>query len=148
MRPEIPNVCRTFAEDLVMRVLPTISPAYHQGTIAMIAGALSIVGEEWDRAASWRVAENKRLRELFREAAPVVSDSVLRQRLLVLAETPDDDLRISALMANNSALRATLIELHEHVESSQSPDARRVEAVIWLELAESTERRRLSTAQF
>ncbi len=148
MRPEIPKVFATFAADLVMRVAPAISPAYHQGTIAMIATMLAIAGEEWDRGASWRVEENKRLRELFREAAPVVKDTGLRMKLDELIETRDDDLRISALTANNSALRAGLIELHRYVESMESAGARRVEAAIWKELLASTERRRLSTAQF
>jgi len=148
MRPEIPKVFATFAADLVMRVAPAISPAYHQGTIAMIATMLAIAGEEWDRGASWRVEENKRLRELFREAAPVVKDTGLRMKLDELIETRDDDLRISALTANNSALRAALIELHRYAESMESAGARRVEAAIWKELLASTERRRLSTAQF
>ena len=148
MRPEIPNVFATFAADLVMRVAPAISPAYHQGTIVMIATMLAIAAEEWDRGASWRALENKRLRELFREASPIVQDADLSRKLAALIETRDDDLRISALTANNSALRAALIELHRHVESLESAKARRVEAAIWKELLASTERRRLSTAQF
>ncbi|MDO8432825.1 MAG: hypothetical protein Q7S58_10510 [Candidatus Binatus sp.] len=147
MRPEIPSVFATFAADLVMRVAPAIAPAYHQGTIGMIATMLAIAGEEWDRAASWRVEENRRLRELFRESLPVTHGE-LREKLEALIETRDDDLRISALTSNNSALRAALIELHVCVESKESAEARRVEVAIWNELRESTERRRLSIAQF
>ena len=148
MRPEIPNVFQTFAADLAMRVIPAISPTYHQGTIGMLAATLAIVAEEWDRAASWRFEENQRLRELFRDSAPAVKDDALRTKLVALSGTEDRDLRISALTANNSILRAALIELHCHVESARSDDSRRVEAAIWRELVESTQRRRLSTAQF
>lgn len=139
---------QTFAADLAMRVIPAISPAYHQGTIGMLAATLAIVAEEWDRAASWRVEENQRLRELFRDSAPAVKNDALRAKLIALSGTGDRDLRISALTANNSILRAALIELHRYVESARSDDSRRVEAAIWRELVESTQRRRLSSAQF
>ena len=147
MRPEIPSVFAAFAADLVIRVAPAITPAYHQGTIAMIATMLAIAAEEWDRAASWRVEENQRLRELFRESLPVVVDD-LRSKLESLIETRDDDLRISSLTATNSGLRAALIELHKLVETKESAEARKIENKIWKELLESTERRRLSFAQF
>ena len=139
---------QTFAADLVMRVIPAISPTYHQGTIGMLAATLLIVAEEWDRAASWRVEENQRLRELFGNSAPGVKDDALRTKLVALSGTEDKDLHISALTANNSALRAALIDLHRYVESARTDDSRRIEAAIWRELVDSTERRRLSSAQF
>ncbi len=147
MRPLIPDVFATCAADLVMRVAPAITPEYHQGTIAMIATLLAIAGEEWDRAASWRVEENRSLRELFR-ASLSIAKGELRKRLAELSETRDEDLRISALTANNSALRAALIELHRYVESQQTMEARKIEDAIWHELHESTRRRQLSFAQF
>ncbi|MGH7780087.1 MAG: hypothetical protein ACREQR_09690 [Candidatus Binataceae bacterium] len=148
MRPNVEAVCKTMAEDLIVRVLPAIAPAYHQGTVGMVASLLSIVGEEWDRAASRRIDENESIRELFRGAAPRVNDAGLKRRLLALAEAKDDDFRISELEKNNCALRAALIDLHAHVEPQPGNDARQIETAIWRELAKSTERRRLSTAQF
>ncbi len=148
MRPNIEAVCKKMAEDLLVRVLPAITPTYHQGTVGMIATLLSIIGEEWDRAASRRIEENSRIRELLREAAPCVSDAALKHRISALADTKDRDFHISALETNNCDLRAALIELHAQVETQPGPDARRIEAAIWKELLESTERRRLSGAQF
>lgn len=148
MRPRVEIVFQTMAMDLLERVIPAIAPAYHQGTVAMVATLLAIVSEEWDRAASRRIEENNRLRELFLKAAPAVNDSALRNRLLRLAESIDRDFHISALEDDNCALRAALIDLHAHVESQTSTDARKVEAAIWDELAKSTERRRLLSAQF
>ena len=148
MRPRVEEVCRAFAVDLIERVAPAISPSYHQGTAAMIATMLLILGEEWDRSASRRVQENARLRQLFRDAASRVNDPSLKSRLLELVETSDHDLRISALEASNCALRAALIDLQAHVETQVGSDARRIEQLIWRELVESTERRRLSIAQF
>ena len=62
--------------------------------------------------------------------------------------TKDCDFHISALKKNNCDLRAALIELHAYIETQPGPDARRIEEATWKELLESTERRRLSTAQF
>lgn len=148
MRPNVEAVCRKMAEDLLVRVLPEVSPTYHQGTVGMVASVFSIIGEEWDRAASRRIEENDRIRELFREAAPCVNDAVLKSRVLALADTRDSDFHISALEKQNCDLRAALIELHAHVETQPGPDARRIEATIWKELLESTKRRRLLSAQF
>jgi hypothetical protein len=148
MRPNIAAVCEKMAEDLLVRVLPAISPAYHQGTVGMMATMFAIIGEEWDRAASRRIEENHRLRELFREAAPCVNEVALKGRLLALADSKDRDFHISALEQNNCDLRAALIDLHAYIEAQSTPDARRIEAAIWKELLESTERRRLSFAQF
>jgi hypothetical protein len=148
MRPRVETVFQVMAADLIGRVIPAIGSSYHQGTIGMVAALFGIVSEEWDRAASRRVEENDRLRELFRESAPAVNDPSLRTRLLKLAETRDRDFHISALENNNCALRAALIELHTHVELHTSAEARHVEDAIWAELAKSTERRRLMSAQF
>ena len=148
MRPPIDIVFQISALDLIERVVPAISPSYHQGTIGMIASMMSMVGEEWDRAASRRIEENNRLRELFREASPIVTDGTLKTRLTRLSETRDDDFHIFALEKNNCELRAALIALHAQIESQTGVDARRIEAAIWKELAASTERRRLSSAVF
>jgi len=136
------------AMDLIERVIPAIGPSYHQGTVGMIATLLAIVSEEWDRAASRRIEENNRLREMFKQAAPAINDPALRSRIFQLAKTADHDFHITALENNNCALRAALIALHAHVETQTSTEARKVEAAIWHELAKSTERRRLMSAQF
>ena len=148
MRPRVETVFQTMAMDLIERVIPAIGPSYHQGTVGMIATLLAIVSEEWDRAASRRIEENNRIRELFRQAAPAVNDPALRSRIFQLAKTADYDFHITALENNNCALRAALIALHAHVETQTSAEARKVEAAIWHELAKSTERRRLMSAQF
>jgi hypothetical protein len=148
MRPAVPTVFQTIAMDLIVRVVPAIGPPYHQGTVGMVAALLAIVSEEWDRAASRRIEENDRLRDIFRDAAPATKDPALKARLSELAETRDRDFRISALESNNCALRAALIDLHAEIESQAGPGARTLEDVIWKELARSTERRRLSSAQF
>ncbi len=114
----------------------------------MIASMLSLVGDEWDRAASRRIEENDSLRAIFRDAAKVTNSSALNARLTKLGATRDGDFRISALESNNCMLRAALIELHAQIETESGPEARRIEDIIWKELVCSTERRRFSSAQF
>ena len=132
----------------MMRVIPAISPTYHQGTVGMVATLLVIAADEWDRGASRRLEENQAMRNLFSKAAPIVSDKSLADRLTQLAKTTDIDYRVSALETNNCTLRAALIELHTQVESQSGNEAREIETAIWKEIATSTERRRLSTAAF
>ena len=84
--------------------------------------------------------ENRALRALLADAGERAG------RNAWLASGSDDDLRISALSADNARLRAALIELHEAVEGDEAPEARALEARIWEELRLSTERRRLSGA--
>jgi hypothetical protein len=148
MRPQVPPFFLQTALDLVQRVAPGIMPVYHQGTIGMVAAMVAMAAEEWDRAGSRRLEENQALRQLFRDAAPVVKDAALARRLSELAETTDRDVRISTLEENNCTLRAALIDLHIHVESQSGDDMRRLETAIWQELARSTERRRFSTSPF
>jgi hypothetical protein len=136
------------ADDLLARVLPAITPSYHQGTVGMVASIFAIIGEEWDRAASRRVEENQRLREIFRAAGPSLNDAALKRRIEALADTRDHDFHIAALEKNNCDLRAALIDLQAYLETQSGPEARQNEAAIWKELLESTERRRLSSAQF
>ena len=75
-------------------------------------------------------------------------NSEARSSTVRWAKTADHDFHIAALEDNNCALRAALIALHAHVETQTSAEARKVEAAIWSELAKSTERRRLMSAQF
>jgi hypothetical protein len=148
MRPRVETVFQIMAGDLIQRVIPEIGSTYHQGTIGMVAALFGIVSEEWDRAASRRIEENDRMRELFRQSVVAVNDASLRKRILELADTRDHDFHIAALENNNCALRAALIELHAHVETQTSAEARKIDDAIWDELAKSTERRRLMSAQF
>ncbi len=148
MRPPIVTVFQVVAGDLLARIAPAVGSSYHQGTVGMVATLLAIAAEEWDRAASRRIEENASIRALFRDAAPAVKNSSLRQRLSELAAGEERDFRVSALEANNCALRAALIELHSHVENETGPEARRIVDQIWKELVKSTERRRLVAAPF
>ena len=148
MKPGVDKVLEVLAGSLMIEVAPHVSPAYRQSSVGVSAILLTMIREEWDRAASRRVEENAALRALYRDAAPIVGDAELRRRLTEAAASSDASLRISELDRANDALRALLIELHAHVESLATPAARTLDDDIWRELVASTERRRFALAPF
>jgi hypothetical protein len=148
MKPEPANVLGRVLQSLLTEIAPAVQPPYRQATVTMHAMLLASIGEEMDRAAARRVEENAALRALFAEAAPGVRDAALCARLEQAARGEDASLRVPDLEAGNAALRGLLIELHAHVETLDAPEARRIEAAIWRELAASTERRKLSISPF
>jgi hypothetical protein len=147
MKPEVPVALQKLSLSLLLEIGPAIGVEYAQRGAGISAMMLQMAAGEWDRAASRRALENAALRALFREAA-ALAGADLGARLREAAAGEDRDLRVSALEGSNQALRALLIELHAHVETLDSPEARRLEDAIWAELRSSTERRALPLAPF
>jgi hypothetical protein len=148
MTPDARSVLGYLTELLLASVAPRAQPPYLAGTIGMVGAALAVLTEEWDRAASRLVEENRAIRALFRRAETVNLDGVLAGELRALAGGEDDDLRISALEAANAGLRAALIQLHAAVEAGGDAASQALNEAIWAELSLSTERRRLAGAPF
>lgn len=148
MRPDVGRFLEVAAAHLMGRTGPALPPGYEQSSVGILALMLLEANRELERAAARRVEENRELRRIFAEAAPVVADADLRGRLEEAAAGTDTSLLVSDLEASNAALRGLLIELHAHVESLGSPEARRVEEAIWRELVASTERRRVGIGAF
>jgi len=147
VKPDPSHVLERVMQSLLAEIAPAVQPAYRQASVAMHAMLLGSVREEFDRAAARRAEENAALRALFADAA-AAADAALRERLASAARTADASLRVPDLEVANLALRALLIELHAHVETLAGPEARRIEAAIWRELAASTERRKLALSPF
>ncbi len=147
MRPSVDVILGRLSASLLTEVAPLVSVDYVQRNLGLVAMLLGFATEEWDRAVEWRVEENREIRKVLRESASVVTDGALRARLGEAA-AGEEGLKVSVLDRANDGLRALLIELHEHVESLDTPAARQVEAAIWGELLASTERRALSLAPF
>ena len=148
MKPEASHALERLMQALLTEIAPAVTPPYRQASVTMQAMMLAAIREEIDRAASRRVEENRALRVLFADAAALVRDTALGERLAAAAGGVDESLLVPALEASNRALRALLIELHAHVETLGSAAARRLETAIWRELAASTERRKLALGPF
>jgi len=148
MKPDVDLTLQLIAASLMTEIGPKISDDYTQRNSMLTAMLLQMAAEEWDRAASRRVEENRALRRLFAEAAAETHDPGLRARLEAASREEEGGLRISELNRSNDGLRRLLIELHSHVEAIDGEAARRIEAAIWKELRISTERRAVSVAPF
>lgn len=148
MKPDAPKLLEIVSGKLLFEIAPAVQPSYRQQSVGLTGMLLTMVKEEWERAAERRVVENRALRALFGRAAPQVADAELRRRLEAAAADQDTSLLISELDKKNDALRALLIDLHAHVESQDAPWARALDAEIWRELVTSTERRRFALSPF
>ncbi len=122
---------------------PLLPAGYEQGTAMLQAILMLFAAQEYERGAEIRAAENRDMRALFQESAPLVADAALRTQLARASETSDASLAISTLNESNAALRRLLIALHEHVESCEGRAARDWEMRIWNVLRRSAERRLL-----
>ncbi len=148
MKPDVAQLIDVAAAHLMVGIAPKLGPGYEQSSMLVLMTLLTSVREEFERAASRRVEENRELRELFGAAAPRVEDSALRARLEEASTAQDASFAISDLESGNADLRQLLIDLHAHIETLATADAREIEERIWRELARSTERRQLSIAPY
>lgn len=112
------------------RVSPAVEDHYVRETIRMAQSILRIAVNAVDDAVALRVAENAALRTLFAEAALVV-ESDLADTLAGAARSCDPSLKISALDAENAALRAVLVRLHAEVEVCADETGRRLNKQVW-----------------
>ena len=148
MRPSVDSYLDELRRALAQDFAPQLPTLFEQSALGRHAVLLGAVIEEFDRAASRRIEENRALRRLFADAAETLPDSDLRSRLRGASETEDLSFRVSDLDASNCGLRNLLVELHEQVEQLAGEQARSLEQAIWRELVRSTERRRTALNRF
>jgi len=148
VKPDVGRVLEVCAVSLMTDVAANTAPPYRQASVFATAILLTSIREEFDRSAARRIEENRALRALFADARESVADLALRARLDEASRAQETSFLVSDLDMANAALRQLLIEVHAHVETLDSPAARRTEAVIWRELSDSTQRRRLSLGAF
>ncbi len=148
MRPSVDIYLDELRRALAQDFAPQLPTSFEQSALGRHAILLGAVTEEFDRAASRRIEENKALRGLFADAVKTIADSDLRLRLLAACQTEDLSFKVRDLDESNCGLRNLLVELHEHVEQLAGEQARSLEQAIWRELALSTERRRTALNRF
>jgi hypothetical protein len=131
MNMSIETVLRTVANSLQQQIYEGIEDEYTR-SIARFAGILVGISANWiDTAVEWRVTENAALRTLFADAASVVDETALAQRLTQAATSRDPGLKISELEIENGRLRKLLVELHAEVELQTTPAAGQIDERIW-----------------
>ncbi len=142
MIPNVSDVAKDVAERLSRDVVAKLT-GFEANNVAMGAAMIGMISEHWDKAAADLVEENANMIALLDQGAAAGFGPFGGP-----FEAPLADLRLSALGTLNARLRAALIELHAAVEQAEQSAARAVEDAIWTELARSTERRRISAANF
>lgn len=135
MKPEVPEVLGELAQLLVRNADPSVHPADRASDLGMSAMLLGYALESWDGRAHMLVEENRAFHALLARGGAYAP---------VPAPPAEDNLRLSALTAENQRLAAALITLHAAVESN--PAAAELNEAIWAELKVSTERRKWSTS--
>lgn len=134
MIPEVDGMLGSTAMRLMMNIIPSMPAGYSQSSANLSAILLILAAQQFENAAEIRVWENGEMRGLlargkdWHAAAPIV---------------PADSLKISALNAENHALKRALIALHERVEQAEGADARALERDILAFLKNAADRRRL-----
>ena len=123
MTPDVPSVLYELAGLLVRNAQPDVPDAERANALTLSSMLLALAAEVWDGAAENLVQENRAVAALLGDAAA------------------EQDLRLTALRAENARLRGRLIEAHAAAEAAGDPDR---DAAIWAELVRSTERRKLS----
>lgn len=135
MKPEVPSVLGEMAQLLVRNADPSVHPADRASALGLTALLLGFAAEAWDSAAHHLVQENRAVHALLVRGAAYAPPP---------APPAEEDLRLSALGAENARLMAALIALHAAVELR--PEASALNEAIWAELRASTERRKTASS--
>jgi hypothetical protein len=141
MKPDIPTVLEDVARKLRETILPDLK-GFQANMVGMTAAMLDMTAEAWDGAADRLVQENAALATLLGQGSTLTGDPAFRDA----AKEEAQDLKISTLERINDQRRRALIALQARIETDQSAQA--LNTAIWDELRASTERRRVTLANF
>jgi len=124
------------------KIAPLIGDDFARNDLYMTATLVSIEREERDTMVALMVEEHERLRALFGDAASVIEDPALGDRLKAAAQAPvRQNLRISALEKVTGELRDLLVELHRYVEARDDSAARDLDRAIWRAIRDTEDSR-------
>ncbi len=143
MKPGVEQVAGELARRLREEILPELT-GFRANVAAMGAELMTMIAEQWDSAAANLVSENREFRGIVQRGSELLGD----EALAAAAAGTDEDLRISALTAENDRLRAALTGLHARVEDTEGEAARALDTAIWAALRRSVEVRRVGSANF
>lgn len=144
MNPEVDVVLMTGGKTLLAQIMPAIGDSHLAGSTYVLGMLLNFAAQEYERGAEVRVADNTKMREIFRAAAAHVSDVALRGELREAAGGGEESLLISTLNQSNDRLKSLLIRLHEYVEQRQDDWAKSCNGEILSHLLKMATRRRLA----
>ena len=131
MRPETSELLLQSAQKMGLELYEGLGTDYDRTTMRIYAFLTMIAATEHDRAADDRVWENEALCALFNEAAGLVDDESLRDRLAEAVAREPSSLRISDLNNVGDHLRTVLIELQAYLETADGAALKALHRAVW-----------------
>jgi hypothetical protein len=103
------------AQDLI----PKATDAYTATDLAYLTALMSMIGQDYDRAADVLVTEHQAICAMLREAAAVLDDNGLKARIAAALELQPASLRVPDLNARADVTVKLLIDTHAAVEAAE-----------------------------
>lgn len=119
------------AARLVADMMPGASDLYMATDLAYLSLLLTMVAQDYDRAADVLVAEEREVVAILRDAVPHLKDKALRARIVTAVDEAPKSFRVSELTARSDVLLRLLIEVHATVETDSAAWARELNNEIW-----------------
>jgi hypothetical protein len=110
----IGHLITRIAQDLI----PKAADAYMATDLGYLAALMSIIGQDYDRAADVLVTEHEAICALLLEAAAVLDDGGLKARIAAALDLRSPSLRVPDLNARADVTVKLLIDVHAAVESA------------------------------
>lgn len=140
MIPHTPAAIGYIAQRLMTHVAPELRTQFGVADLALIGTLLSMIGQDFERAAEARLLDIREMRDIFSDAENVLKDDTLNARTAEARARPMHDLRITALDEAHAVHSKLLIEVHARVEQHTSGAATQINLRIWEYLARHAER--------
>jgi len=126
----VSHIAARIAKDLVAKA----PDAYFAADLAYITGLLSMIGQDYNRAAEVFTSEHALICEILGEAEPHIASGELRTRIAGARALETPSLRIPDLAARADREMKVLIDVHaavEAAEENQEAWARPMNKKIW-----------------
>jgi hypothetical protein len=119
---------------IALDLIPKGLDAYATSDLAFLTALLTMIGQDYDRAADVLESEHPQICALLRRAGDLVADPALESRIAEALAVKAASLRIPDLNARADVQLAVLIDVHAAVEEAKAagaPWAAALDADIW-----------------
>lgn len=123
------------------QIAPLVKEDFAKDIVRRLQIILDIAARSVEDAAAVRIEENEAIRRVLEDAAEMIDDAVLRERIVACAHAPMRGYRISELDADSRVLRQALVDVQTALEISADPRQREINRKIWAMLTEFETRR-------
>lgn len=115
-------------------LIPKAADSYTAADLAQLSVLMSIVGQDYDRAADVLVSEHEVICSILRDASAALGEAGLKARITAVLDVKPASLRVPDLNARADVTGKLLIDVHAAVEAAEAkgePWAPPLNAKIW-----------------